>query len=47
MNMQAGEGGKAKPYQVRQVVQAVERLLNGEAEQSYGEEKPAKPKGRR
>jgi hypothetical protein len=27
VNMQAGDGGKAKPYQVRQVLAAVDRLL--------------------
>ena len=27
VNMQAGEGGKAKPYQVRQVLAAVDLLL--------------------
>jgi len=27
INLQSGEGGKAKSYQIRQVVQAIDRLL--------------------
>jgi hypothetical protein len=27
INLQPGQGGKAKPYQIRQVVQAIDRLL--------------------
>ena len=27
INLQPGQGGKAKPYQVRQAVQAIDRLL--------------------
>jgi len=27
INLQSGHGGKAKPYQVRQVIQAIGRLL--------------------
>jgi hypothetical protein len=27
VNLQPGEGGKAKPYQVRQVVQAIDRFV--------------------
>jgi hypothetical protein len=37
VNMQAGEGGKAKPYQVRQVVAAVDLLL--------AQKQAAKPSG--
>ncbi len=28
VNLQPGAGGKAKPYQVRQVLQAIDRLLD-------------------
>ncbi len=31
VNMQAGDGGKAKPYQVRQVLAAIDRLLSSRA----------------
>ena len=30
VNIQKGEGGKAKGYQVKQVIKAIDRLLEGE-----------------
>ena len=37
VNMQAGEGGKAKAHQVRQVVLAVEQLLGQQAKTATSE----------
>jgi hypothetical protein len=52
INMQAGEGGKAKAYQVRQAVAAIDNLLGraaspATATQAPPEPKPSKPKKRR
>jgi hypothetical protein len=43
INMQAGDGGKAKPYQVRQAVVAIDTLLAP----PQSEQKPSKTKKRR
>jgi hypothetical protein len=43
INMQAGDGGKAKPYQVRQAVAAIDTLL---ARQT-AKEAPAQPQSER
>ena len=42
INMQAGEGGKAKPYQVRQAVAAIDALLALRGAPPAGAE-PAEP----
>ncbi len=52
INMQAGDGGKAKPYQVRQAVAAIDTLLAGQAApasstQLQPEPKPSKTKKRK
>ena len=52
INMQAGDGGKAKAYQVRQAVAAIDTLLGraaspATATQAPPEPKPSKPKKRR
>ena len=52
INMQAGDGGKAKAYQVRQAVAAIDTLLGraaspATAAQAPLEPKPSKPKKRR
>jgi hypothetical protein len=51
INMQAGDGGKAKAYQVRQAVAAIDTLLAGAsaatAAQPTPEPKPSKPKKRK
>jgi hypothetical protein len=52
INMQAGDGGKAKAYQVRQAVAAIDTLLAraaspATATQSQLEPKPSKPKKRK
>ena len=47
INMQAGDGGKAKPYQVRQAVAAIDTLLAKQPVQSEPDPKPSKTKKRR
>jgi hypothetical protein len=52
INMQAGDAGKAKAYQVRQTVAAIDTLLGraasaATATQAPPEPKPSKPKKRR
>lgn len=52
INMQAGEGGKAKPYQVRQAVAAIDTLLSRQGAsvatpQPSAAVEPSKPKKRR
>jgi hypothetical protein len=52
INMQAGDGGKAKAYQVRQAVAAIDTLVGraaspATATQAPHEPKPSKPKKRR
>jgi hypothetical protein len=47
INMQAGDGGKAKPYQVRQAVAAIDTLLAKQPAQPEPEPKPSKTKKRR
>jgi hypothetical protein len=52
INRQAGDGGKAKAYQVRQAVAAIDTLLRraaspATATQAPPEPKPSKPKKRR
>jgi hypothetical protein len=52
INMQAGDGGKAKAYQVRQAVAAIDTLLTraaspATATQPPPEPKPSKPKKRK
>jgi hypothetical protein len=50
INMQAGDGGKAKPYQVRQAVAAIDTFLAKQPApptQPQPEPKPSKTKKRR
>jgi hypothetical protein len=51
INMQAGDGGKAKAYQVRQAIAAIDTLLARQApgmpEPPKSEQKPSKTKKRR
>lgn len=51
INMQAGDGGKAKPYQVRQAVAAIDTLLARQVAKvpapPQSERKPSKTKKRR
>jgi hypothetical protein len=50
INMQAGDGGKAKPYQVRQAVAAIDTLLAGQAAPASSTQlqpKPSKTKKRK
>ncbi len=47
INMQAGDGGKAKRYQVRQAVAAIDTLLAKQPVQPEPEPKPSKIKKRR
>lgn len=48
VNMQAGDGGKAKPYQVRQVLAAIDLLLAApRPAEPAAERSPHRPKPQR